>query len=93
MTSIVAILLMAVLLGACAGIPRDVVGLGAEHIATAQRNGATVRKIYIATTRKKSDNKLEYFSGERAQTMQLGSIDVSIPVSYTHLTLPTIYSV
>ena len=78
MTSIVAILLMAVLLGACAGIPRDVVGLGAEHIATAQRNGATVRKIYIATTRKKSDNKLEYFSGERAQTMQLGSIDVSI---------------
>ena len=82
MTSIVAILLMAMLLGACAGIPRDVIGLGAEHIATAQQNGATVRKIYIATTRQKSDNKLEYFSGERAQTMQLGSIDVSIPENH-----------
>lgn len=82
MISFAAILLMAVLLGACAGIPRDVVGLGAEHIATGQQNGATVRKIYIATTRQKSDNKFEYFSGERAQTMQLGSVDVSIPKNH-----------
>lgn len=74
--------MMAVLLGACAGVPRDVVGLGAEHIAVAQQNGADVRKIYIATTRQKSDNKLEFFSGERAQSMQLGSIDVLIPKNH-----------
>ncbi|MEP1441737.1 MAG: alpha/beta fold hydrolase [Hyphomicrobiales bacterium] len=80
--SIIVVLVMAVFLSACAGIPRDVIGVGAEHIATAEQKGSTVRTIYIATTRQKSESKLEYFSGERSQALQLGSIDVSIPQAH-----------
>ena len=41
--------------------------------------GATVQNLFVATTRLRSADAVEFFSGERAQDLGLGNVDVTIP--------------
>lgn len=70
---------LCVLLGACASGPRHVIGFGETVLPFAEESGATRHSFYFATTRTRADDPAEFFSGERADGLSMGRIDVAIP--------------
>ena len=67
------------LLISCTSNTANLVGLGESALPFAQTNGATVQNLFVATTRLRSADAVEFFSGERAQDLGLGNVDVTIP--------------
>ncbi len=63
----------------CTSNTANLVGLGESALPFAQTNGATVQNLFVATTRLRSADAVEFFSGERAQDLGLGNVDVTIP--------------
>ena len=75
-------LLALLLLASCASGPTNLVGLGAVEHPLIATNGVKVHKIFVATSRLRSENAAEFFSGERSQVMGLGNVNVTIPPNH-----------
>lgn len=75
-------LLAALLLSACAAAP-NLVGLSQIRQTQDQTPSASVQNLFIATSRMRSKDATEFFSGERSQTLALASVDVTIPTNHT----------
>ncbi len=67
------------LVAACASGPRHVIGFGETVLPFAEESGATRHSLYFATTRTRADDPAEFFSGERADGLAMGRIDIAIP--------------
>lgn len=66
-------------LTSCAAGPSNFVGLELVEPTLAASEGATIQNLFVATSRKRSDNQSEFYSGARAQNLNLGNVDVTIP--------------
>lgn len=75
-------LIFSVLLSACAGVERNIVGLGDDVFESTEIKGATTVRLFVATTRQRSNNTAVFFDGNRSQKMHLGYMDVSVPESH-----------
>jgi len=64
---------------ACATGQGNIVGLGEDALEIAEQSGATTHGIFFATTRLRSEDSREFFSGERIGEMSVGTVKVSIP--------------
>jgi len=73
-----ALCLVLIVLVGCVGSGPNIVGLG-ETMALSPEDGAARQQVFFATTRDRSDDPAEFFSGERADGMTLGRVDVTIP--------------
>lgn len=78
---IVAILLAASLLTACAG-PPELVGIDNPKVPARSVQGASLHKVFIATTREDSEVVGALFSELRADELGLASVEVSIPPTH-----------
>lgn len=76
------VVLLVLFVSGCAGPGDAIIGLGSDGLESAQANGATSHRIFVATTRAKSENPLELFSGERSTKLSLAHIDVTIPPTH-----------
>lgn len=66
----------------CSSAPRTLIGLGSDNLSAQHLDGTTIHRIFIATTRARSDNPLEFFSGERSPDLSLAHVDVSVPPNH-----------
>ncbi|MEM8795003.1 MAG: alpha/beta hydrolase, partial [Pseudomonadota bacterium] len=76
------LMLAALVTSGCARVERDIVGLGDASLTEGQKTAGTTRRVFLATTRQRSDDPAEFFGGDRSQVMQLGYMDVHIPASH-----------
>ncbi len=80
-TGPVALLLIVVLclmVSACISSDSNIIGIGEDLVTDA----GVSHRIFVATTRARSDDPSEYFSGERSRGLALGYVDVSIPPNH-----------
>ncbi len=75
------IVVLCAALGACVSSGPEIIGLSDSAFPTAE-SGSTTHKVFVATTRARSDNPAEFFSGERSGGMSLGKVDVAIPPAH-----------
>ncbi|MEM1009654.1 MAG: alpha/beta fold hydrolase, partial [Myxococcota bacterium] len=75
-------ILVMLLLSGCAMSPSNIVGFGEKVLPLAVEAGGKNHRIFFATTRKLSDDPSEFFSGERASAISMGSIEVAVPKSH-----------
>ncbi|MEM8838069.1 MAG: alpha/beta fold hydrolase [Pseudomonadota bacterium] len=75
--------LLTITLAACATLPKNVIGLGEDVLPSAIQSGATKHRVFFATTRARSSETAEFFSGERAEALTLGYVDVAVPENHT----------
>lgn len=66
----------------CASGPSNLIGVSSLEPARVTSDGATIQNLFIATSRRRSDDASEFFSGEREQALNLANVDVSIPNSH-----------
>ncbi|MEP2978058.1 MAG: alpha/beta hydrolase [Lentilitoribacter sp.] len=66
----------------CASGPSNLIGLNALEPTRVVSEGATIQNLFIATSRRRSDDASEFFSGEREQALNLANVDVSVPNSH-----------
>lgn len=66
----------------CASGPSNLIGLNLLEPARVTSEGAIIQNLFIATSRRRSDDASEFFSGEREQALNLANVDVSIPNSH-----------
>lgn len=66
------------LLGACAP-QRDFVGLSSELRSDDAVSGLKRHRILVATTRRRSEDATEMFSGDRGTGLSFASVDVTVP--------------
>lgn len=76
------ILFASLILASCASSPINLVGLGSVEHPLIAANGIKVQNIFVATSRLRSEDSSEFFSGERSQVMGLGNVDVTIPPNH-----------
>lgn len=69
------------LLGACASEPA-LIGVDNPKVPVASIQEVTKHRLFIATTRAKSEELGEFFSGARSPELGLASVDVSIPPTH-----------
>lgn len=69
-------------LTACAAGPINLVGISAIEQPLVLPSGVKVQNIFVATSRQRSENSAEFFSGERSQVMGLGNVNVTIPPNH-----------
>lgn len=74
--------ILCAILAGCGGGKSNIIGLGETVLPLSSESGATTHRIFIATTRARSEDPTEFFSGERSTQMTLGQIDVAIPQSH-----------
>lgn len=74
--------LAVLVLASCASDPINLVGLSSFESSRALPNGVKIQNIFVATSRLRSEDSSEFFSGERAQVMGLGNVDVTIPPNH-----------
>lgn len=77
------LIILTIVVSSCAGGPSNVIGFGHDLLPTAISTGATQHKIFFATTREHSSDPSEFFSGERADDMSLGYVDIAVPAAHT----------
>ena len=77
----VGLLLVTSMLVGCAA-NRNVIGIDNVQVPSAYVEGATREKIFIASTRKATDTTGALFSEQRASTVGLASVEVSIPPTH-----------
>lgn len=70
------------LLVSCGAGPANLVGLPKAGQPLVISKGVIVKKLFIATSRLRSDNAAEFYSGERARQIGLGHVDVTIPPNH-----------
>lgn len=75
-------LLALLLIAACASGPINLVGLGAVEHPLIAADGIKIQNIFVATSRLRSENAAEFFSGERSHVMGLGNVNVTIPPNH-----------
>ena len=63
----------------CASRPPNLVGLAAVEQPLVLSQGATIQNLFVATSRQRSEDAAEFFSGERSSALYLGNVDVTIP--------------
>jgi esterase/lipase superfamily enzyme len=66
----------------CASGPSNLIGVKLLEPSRVTSDGATIQNLFIATSRRRSDDASEFFSGEREQALNLANVDVSIPNSH-----------
>ncbi|MGI9356654.1 MAG: hypothetical protein ACR2PF_16030, partial [Rhizobiaceae bacterium] len=71
-------MLLFLLLASCAS-PANLIGVGESEISIAPTKGASVQTLFVATSRQRSENSAEFFSGERSDELALGNLNVTIP--------------
>ncbi|MEP1207629.1 MAG: alpha/beta hydrolase [Rhizobiaceae bacterium] len=76
------LVVMAVVLGSCNAGPTNLIGLGEAELLKADTRGLTSHTIFLATTRTRSSEPYEFFSGERSNKMGLGNVTVTIPANH-----------
>jgi len=76
------LIVIAVLLSSCNSGPTNLIGLGEAELLQADTRDLTSHTIFLATTRARSKEPYEFFSGERASKMGLGNVTVTIPGSH-----------
>lgn len=69
------------LVASCAAAPNQV-GLGESQLPLARAKGVSVQNLFVATSRLRSDDAAEFFSGERSRVMGLVNVDVTIPPNH-----------
>lgn len=69
-------------LASCNSHSDNLIGLGESNLPFATAEGATVQNLFVATTRSRSSDAAEFFSGERSQQMGLANVDVTIPPTH-----------
>jgi esterase/lipase superfamily enzyme len=79
-TALVVVLSGAALFG-CSRAP-DLVGVDNPEFPAERVPGVSSHRIFITTTREASDATATFFSGERAPTLGLASVDVTVPPSH-----------
>lgn len=70
--------LLCLMLSACMSSEGNIIGIGEDLLA----DTGTSHRIFIATTRERSEDPAEFFSGERSRGLALGYVDVSIPPNH-----------
>lgn len=70
------------LLVSCAAGPANLVGLPKASQPPVVTKGVITKQLFIATSRSRSDNDVEFYSGERARQIGLGHVDVTIPPNH-----------
>ncbi len=73
---------LAVLLASCNSGPINLIGLGEGELSKIDTRGLTSHTIFLATTRRRSAEPYEFFSGERTNKLGLGNVTVTIPASH-----------
>lgn len=63
----------------CAAGPSNLVGLAALEPSRVISEGAKIQNLFIATSRLRSEDASEFFSGERAKALNLANVNVTIP--------------
>lgn len=76
------LMIFAALLSSCNSGPTNLIGLGEAELTKADIRGLTSHTIFLATTRTRSSEPYEFFSGERANKLGLGNVTVTIPASH-----------
>jgi esterase/lipase superfamily enzyme len=71
--------ILAAVLSACNAGPTNLIGIGAEELFRADTVGLKSHTIYLATTRTRSTDPNEFYSGERASNLGLGNVTVTVP--------------
>ena len=71
------------LLVSCAAGPSNLIGLATLEPSQVTSEGAKIQNLFIATSRLRSENAAEFFSGERAKALNLANVDVTIPPVHT----------
>lgn len=67
------------LLVSCAAGPSNLIGLATLEPSQVTSEGAQIQNLFVATSRLRSENAAEFFSGERAKALNLANVDVTIP--------------
>ena len=75
-------LLLAVGLTSCNAGPTNLIGLGEDQLFRVDTQGLKSHTIFLATTRTRSTQPYEFFSGERSNKMGLGNVTVTIPPNH-----------
>ncbi|MEO0546502.1 MAG: alpha/beta fold hydrolase [Pseudomonadota bacterium] len=68
-------------LTACAAAP-NLVGLGHGNSSSLISTDVTTQTLFVATSRQRSKDAAEFYSGERSQVMQLASVNVTVPPNH-----------
>ena len=63
----------------CSTGPENFVGVGVAELAQTDTRGLTSHNIFVATTRARSNNPDEFFTGERSAALGLGNVVVTVP--------------
>lgn len=64
--------------GACASIPRSVIGVDGDDISARDVPGTQIRPIFVATTRAPASDEAVFYSSERG-SLSFARVDVSVP--------------
>lgn len=75
---LLAVLFLAVAVSACVSSGGNIIGLE-DDASSSSQSELTAHSIFMATTRARSDDPTEFFSGERAGGLTLGEAIVTIP--------------
>jgi esterase/lipase superfamily enzyme len=81
LTCAAGLIVLAVVLAACAA-DRNVIGIDNPRVPAASVDDATLKKIFIASTRQATDTAGALFSDKRASKVGLASVQVSIPPNH-----------
>ncbi len=73
-----AVLMVLVVSGCVGSGGSNIIGV-VDASPTATGQPVTTQHVFFATTRERSEDPAEFFSGERAEVMTLGEVDVTIP--------------
>lgn len=76
---LVAMAVLCMFVAGCGGGKSNIIGLGEAVLPLSGESDATTHRIYLATTRARSADPTEFFSGDRSTQMTLGQIDIAIP--------------
>ena len=66
----------------CAAGPSNLIGLASLEPESITSEGAKIQNLFIATSRLRSDDPSEFFSGERAKALNLANVNVTIPPNH-----------
>lgn len=75
---LLAVIILATAASACVSSGGNIIGLE-DDVSSSSQHGVTAHTIFMATSRARSDDPTEFFSGERASGLTLGEAIVTIP--------------
>ncbi|MEM8814172.1 MAG: hypothetical protein AAGF59_16295, partial [Pseudomonadota bacterium] len=74
---------VASVLGACGGVPRDVIGIDGAELSARDVPGVTRHRVFVATTRAPTNEiPARFYTRERGKALRFAHVDVYVPPTH-----------